>query len=182
MDARGRQHVLFVVPFILSMTTIDASAGAPMAQGRGRVNMQGAIVDTACAIAVESRDQTIDMGTVPLAEIQRNGKGRSKPFAIQLVNCVIERPSGKPDWRQFQVTFDGDADGTLFGVRGEATGLALQIIDYMGNIAIPGNPLPAGDIVPGSMQLNYTLRLVTNNRRLKSGDYFSAIRFKLDYF
>ena len=152
-------------------------------QGWGRVNMQGAIIDTACAIAVESRDQTIDMEVVPLADIIRDGQGRTKPFAIELVNCTLERANkNSPDWKQFQVTFDGDAEGDLFGVRGEASGIALQISDAAGNIATPGHPLPFEHLIPGNMKLDYAMKLVANSHALKAGDYFSAIRFKLDYF
>lgn len=149
--------------------------------GWGRVNMQGSIIDTACAIAVDSREQSIDMGVVPLADIIRDGQGHSKPFSIDLVNCVLDRP-GETDWKHFQVTFDGDPEGTLFGVRGGASGVGLQISDSLGNIASPGKTLPFVDITPGSMQLNYSLKLVANNHALKSGDYFSSIRFKVDYF
>lgn len=44
------------------------------AQGWGKVNMHGAIIDTACAIAAGSRDQTIDMDTIPLGQIIRDGQ------------------------------------------------------------------------------------------------------------
>lgn len=132
-------------------------------QGWGKVNMQGAIIDTACAIAVESRDQTIDMDVVPLADIIRDGQGQVKSFAIELVNCTLERANspgvnGKSaDWKQFQVTFDGDAEGALFGVRGDASGVALQISDVSGNIATPGTPLPLENIIPGDMRLDSRL-------------------------
>lgn len=173
---------LLVFSFMLSLASFSVSAAAPT-QGKGRVNMHGAIIDTACAIDVDSRDQVIDMGVVPLADIIRDGQGSSRDFSIRLVNCVLERPhTDKPDWKQFQVTFDGDAEGDLFGVRGEASGVALRIIDKIGNIATPGNPLPLENIIPGDLQLDYTLKLVANHHALKSGDYFSAIRFKLDYF
>ncbi|MBH3259861.1 type 1 fimbrial protein [Serratia marcescens] len=169
-----------VFSFMFSAGALTAFAAQ---QGQGRVSMQGAIIDTACAIAVDSRDQVIDMGVVPLADIIRDGQGSRRDFSIKLVNCVLERPhSDKPDWKQFQVTFDGDAEGELFGVRGDASGVALRIIDKMGNIALPGKALPLAAIVPGDLQLDYSLRLVANNHALKSGDYFSAIRFKLDYF
>ncbi|WP_049280651.1 fimbrial protein, partial [Serratia marcescens] len=75
------------------------------AQGWGKVNMHGAIIDTACAIAAGSRDQTIDMDTLPLGQIIRDGQGMTKPFSIELVNCILERPENKPDWKFFQVTF-----------------------------------------------------------------------------
>ncbi len=175
-------YFVFSFIFVLAYFPLQVTA-VGSSQGWGRVNMQGAIIDTACAIAIESRDQTIDMEVVPVADIIRDGQGRSKPFSIELVNCILERPNSKlPDWKQFQVMFDGDNEGELFGVRGEASGVALRITDGSGNIAMPGMPLRAQDIIPGAMQLNYHLRLVANQHALKAGDYFSAIRFKLDYF
>jgi type 1 fimbria pilin len=175
-------HGLIIVVFscLFSLTSFSALAIGAIA-GWGRVNMQGAIIDTACSIAVESRDQTIDMGTVPLADIIRDGQGHSKPFSIELVNCFFERQE-KEGWKQFQVTFDGDAEGDLFGVYGDASGVSLQVIDHYGNIALPGKPLPLMDIILGGRQLNYTMKLVANNHVLKSGNYFSSIRFKLEYF
>ncbi|HEJ0329742.1 type 1 fimbrial protein [Serratia marcescens] len=171
---------IVVISCLFSLAAFSTQASGSV-QGWGRVNMQGAIIDTACAIAVESREQTIDMETIPLADIIRDGQGRSKPFSIELINCLLERP-GKGDWKQFNVTFDGDAEGGFFGVRGEASGIALQIVDQAGNIALPGEPLPPINIISGAMRLNYTLRLMANSHALKAGDYFSSIRFKLDYF
>jgi len=145
--------------------------------------MQGAIIDTACAISVDSRDQSIDMDVIPLADIIRDGQGSAKSFSIELINCVSERhPSSKNNWINFQVTFDGEAEGNLFGVRGEASGIALEITDKYGNVAVPGEPLPHEDIKPGNMKLDYNLRLVASQHSLKPGDFFSAVRFKLDYF
>ncbi|MGN7975530.1 fimbrial protein [Serratia sp. 22264] len=171
---------LIVFSCLFSPVLFSAYAAGGLA-GWGRVNMQGSIIDTACAIAVDSREQSIDMGVIPVADIIRDGQGRRKPFSIGLVNCVLER-QGKEDWKQFQVTFDGDNEGDLFGVRGGASGVGLQISDGSGNIASPGKVLPLVGIIPGSMQLNYSLKLVANNHALKPGDYFSSIRFKLDYF
>jgi type 1 fimbria pilin len=174
------RKTLIVFSCIFPPLLFSAYAASDLA-GWGRVNMQGSIIDTACAIAVDSREQSIDMGVIPMADIIRDGQGRSKPFSIDLVDCVLGR-LGKEDWKQFQVTFDGDKEGGLFGVRGRASGVGLQISDSLGNIASPGKVLPFVDIIPGSMQLNYSLKLVANNHALKPGDYFSSIRFKLDYF
>lgn len=173
-------NALIVFSLLFSPVLLSAYASGDLA-GWGRVNMQGSIIDTACAIAVDSHEQSIDMGAIPLADIIRDGQGHSKPFSINLVNCVLERP-GKEDWKHFQVIFDGDLDGNLFSIRGDASGVGLQISDSLGNIASPGKALPFVDITPGSMQLNYSLKLVANNHALKSGDYFSSIRFKVDYF
>lgn len=158
-------------------------APAASSQGFGRVNMAGAIIETACAIDTLSRDQTINMGTVPVSQISRDGQGLIRPFSIQLVNCVLARHDKKlPDWRYFQVTFDGSADQGFFGVAGEAKGIALQIADSQGNIAIPGIPLPFGEITPNDMLLNYSLQLVSNNQDLHAGEYSSTVKFKMDYY
>ncbi|MEE4412055.1 MULTISPECIES: fimbrial protein [unclassified Serratia (in: enterobacteria)] len=165
------------------MLASGCSQVANASQGWGRVNMEGAIIDTACAIAAGSRDQTIDMDTVPVSQIIRDGQGLTRPFTVELINCVLERPDNKlPDWKHFRVTFDGDADGKLFGVQGEAKGVALQIADSLGNVAIPGGPLPVGDITPGRMLINYSMKLVSNNQPLRAGNYFSTVRFKMDYY
>lgn len=169
-----------MVSFIFILVAEPAKAAGSFHE-RGRVNMQGTIIDTACSIAVESQEQTVDMDIVPLADIIRDGHGQTTPFSIELVNCVAKR-SGKEDWKPFQVTFEGDAEGRLFGVQGEASGVALQITDAYGNIAAPGTPLPSGNIRPGNMRLDYRLKLMANNHALKSGDYFSSVRFRLDYF
>lgn len=177
---RINNNIFIVASCLLSLCGFPTQAASSV-QGWGQVNMQGSIIDTACSITVESREQTIEMEMVPLADIIRNGHGYSRPFSIGLVNCIVER-SNNEGRRQFQVTFDGDTDGGLFGVHGNVSGIGLQISDPQGNIAIPGKPLPLIDVLSGEMKLTYTLRLVANNHKLKAGDYFSSIRFKLDYF
>lgn len=171
---------LIVFSCLLFTALLPSHATAGLA-GWGRVNMQGSIIDTACAIAVDSREQSVDMGVIPVADIIRDGQGRSKPFSIRLVDCVLARP-GKEGWKHFQVTFDGDAEEGLFGVHGDTSGVGLQISDGLGNIALPGKALPLADVVPGNMRMDYAMTLVANNHAVKSGDYFTSIRFKLDYF
>lgn len=171
---------VFTCIFITSL--MPAMAGNTYLGGGG-VNMQGAIIDTACAIATESRDQSIDMEVVPLADMMIEGQGQRKPFSIELVNCELERHQDKKmRWKQFQVTFDGDAEGEFFNVRGEASGIALQITDELGNVASPGLPLPQENISSENLLLNYNIRLVANQYALKAGNYFSSIRIKFDYF
>lgn len=145
--------------------------------------MQGAIIETACAIATESREQIIDMNTIPFSQFSRNGISGSVPFNIQLINCVLERGDNKlSGWSQFQITFDGKADDDVFGIDGSASGIALNITDAFGNKATPGIPLPRHYIVPGSYRLDYTISLLRNNQPLKAGRYFSSVRFKMEYY
>ncbi|NTY86589.1 type 1 fimbrial protein [Serratia fonticola] len=149
----------------------------------GRVNMQGAIIETACAIDTLSRDQTIEMGTLPLSQIARDGRGLPRLFTVHLVRCSLIRPNASlSNWRHFKITFDGRNDSGLFAVDGQAKGVAIEIIDDNGNVALPGSPLPASRILAGDMRLNYSLRLVSNQQVLRPGNYTSALRFKMDYY
>ncbi|TNV23051.1 type 1 fimbrial protein [Buttiauxella sp. B2] len=153
-------------------------------QGNGRVSMQGSIIDTACAIDMVSRYQVIEVMTLPLGQIMRDGRGAKVPLGIRLVNCTLT-PSkpGQPDWSSFVVTFDGlSTRGNLFGIGGGAEGIGIEIADANGVVAIPGVPMPAGKLKEGSIQLDYTLSLVGNKDTLRPGNYQASVRFKLDYF
>jgi type 1 fimbria pilin len=163
---------------------LPASQAAPTASaGNGSVSMTGAIIDTACAIDIGSRTQSIVLPTLPVGQLIREGQGPTHPFAIRLVNCTLSRPDPRePNWQTFQVTFDGPADGTRFRIAGAAQGIALQIADGDGRVALPGIALPLQAVKPGTLVLPYTLRLVGNTQPLQPGDYRAAIRFKLDYY
>ncbi|MBH2879020.1 type 1 fimbrial protein [Serratia marcescens] len=173
-----------MLPCILApLLLINGIQAAHSSQNWGRVNMQGAIIDAACAIAAGSREQVIEIDTTPVADIIREGRGSARHFSIELVNCVLSRTERQlPDGSGFKVTFDGDADGELFEVHGEVKGVGLQIVDAKGNIARPGNPLPIREISSGRMLLSYEMRLIANKQPLRAGSYFSVVRFKMDYY
>lgn len=179
----------FVLPFLLACFSLPLmAAGAPDEgapnQGHGRVSMQGSIIDTPCAIAVESREQAIELFTIPVEKIIRDGAGPLKAFSINLVNCVLQPVSpNRSEWSNFKVTFDGPVtEGNLFALHGGARGVGLEITDSSGNRIWPGIPLQGGSLKPGSMRLDYTLRLVGNHQQLRAGAYHSTVRFKLDYY
>lgn len=178
-----RLHYSVIVFSCMFTSLLPRAFAGNTLSGWGVVNMQGAIIETACAIAVESQNQSIDIEVTSIADISRDGKGRVKPFAIELINCVIERQDkSKTDWKHFQITFDGDSEGNFFSVKGEASGIALKITDHSGKMARPGRPLAHVDLTSGNMKLNYNMHLVANQSVLRAGNFFSAIRFKMDYF
>jgi type 1 fimbria pilin len=168
---------------VTGLALLNAPAVALHNAGWGRVSMQGSIIETACAIEMNSREQVIEMATVPLSQIARQGEGIARPFTIRLVNCTLQHLNGKlPDWKAFRITFDGDARGDLLRVSGDAHGVALRISDRKGNIARPGEPMPSVAIEPGDRTLRFTMHLVSDNHPLKAGTYHSVVRFKMDYY
>ena len=152
-------------------------------QGNGYVSVEGSIIDSPCAIDAGSRDQSIELMTIPVSQMIHDREGPIRPFSIRLINCTLTPLTpGKPDWQSFEITFDGSLDGDNFQLFGKARGVSLKIIDAFGNRAFPGTPLPASAIEPGTMTLNYGMRLVSNNQRLKAGNYKTTIQFKMDYY
>lgn len=166
----------------IGLCVIAAVFSTPV-YAQGSVKMSGSIIETACAIDVGSRDQTIDMGSLALTQIRRDGQGPVHHFVIRLVNCVLESPNlNKPSSQYFRVTFDGAHSRGMFHVQGQAKGVGLQIQRHEdGEIAVPGKGMSIQSLTSGSRDLVYQLRLVSNHDSLASGQYASVLRFKLDY-
>lgn len=166
---------------LLNMSVISQTWSADM--GSGRVKMAGSIVDTACAIDINSIDQTLDMGVVPVGRIIRDGYSLQKSIVINLIKCVLNKSDENATrWKYFTITFDGMNDEGLFTVEGDAKGIALEIVDSNGNVAKPGLPLPAGKLEFGEMSLNYSIKIVSNYKTLQTGEYNSIIKYKMDYY
>ncbi|MEM6160431.1 fimbrial protein [Erwinia sp. P6884] len=173
--------IVSLIPLAVLSQVASASAAG---QGHANVRVQGSIIDTPCAIAAENRDQSIDLSTLPLSTIVNEGVGPEKPFTIKLLNCSPETfAKGHKDWSKFSITFDGKSTTeNLFSVSGEASGVGILLTDSSGNVAVPGKAMPQYAIMPDGMSLNYTLRLMANQQRMRAGDYQSTIRFKMDYY
>ncbi|WP_025119886.1 MULTISPECIES: fimbrial protein [unclassified Serratia (in: enterobacteria)] len=159
------------------VTALPAWAGS-------QLSMNGAIVATACDIDTTSRDQTVDMGTLPFDRIVNDSQALAQPFSIRLVNCTLKHTGDNILGKQhFRVTFDGRNEDGRFGVEGAARGVALVLSDTQGNEAVPGKELPTQTpVLQGKeMRLNYTARMVSNNQPLQTGTYSAQVRYQLDY-
>lgn len=175
------EHTVFrwVIAVVLMSSAFMVLASQP--QGHGTVNMAGSIIDTACAIAVSDQHQAIKFGTETTGELMHDGHGPRVPFRIHLVNCSL-KPSvqGRKDWSWFAVTFNGISDGGEFGVIG-TEGVWVRIADLNGNVALPGVPLPAQQLVAGEQSLDFTLQLTSNHLLLRAGSWHTTVRLKVDY-
>lgn len=81
------------------------------------------------------------------------------------------------------MTFDGLQGETpdKFSLTGQAEGINLQILDNQGYPARGGEVMPPLLLNGNEEGLDYTLRVVRNGQPLKAGDYYAALRFKVDY-
>lgn len=168
----------FLPLMLMSLSSVSLAAH----QGNGEVTMRGAILETACTIATRDAQQSIDMGSLPVSSLMRDGKGPASPFTIRLTGCMPGTSNSAAFSNKiFSITFDGSAEGSTFNLQGQASGVALRISDTAGNIAKAGIALPPQDINVGDMRLEYFLTLVSNQNTLMAGTYFTTVRFKLDY-
>ncbi|MGG4610155.1 fimbrial protein [Providencia sp. Me31A] len=148
---------------------------------RGEVHMGGSILETPCAIAMDSLDQTIEFDTVPLATLKQWGEGPRYPFVIRVIDCRLNSSFGLVP-QKFAMTFDGPSEPYGFSIFGTATGVALRLDDEHGQVVSPGQPLQIGLLHPGDHQLKYGLRVVSNHSPYTPGSFQSIIRFKLNYY
>lgn len=165
----------FLISGVLSFAHADEETGL--------LTIQGEITDAACAIATGSKEQSIDLGTIPISLIKQDGKGPEKSFSIHLINCnLIRHNSQNQLWNAVELTFDGPSEDNIFSIFGYAQGVGLSLRNSSDINIIPGRPVSKIDITPPSMRLDYHVRLVSNTKPLQSGSYYSAIRFKLEYY
>ncbi|ATM76885.1 MULTISPECIES: fimbrial protein [Serratia] len=163
---------------------VGAVTALPVWGEGSQLSMNGAIVATACDIDTTSRDQTVDMGTLPFDRIINDSQALSRPFSIRLVNCTLKHSNNNILGKQhFRVTFDGRNEDGRFGVEGQARGVALVLNDALGNEAVPGKALPPQTpVLQGKeMLLHYTARMVANNQPLQTGTYSAQVRYQLEY-
>lgn len=153
-------------------------------QGHGNVTIQGEINASACTIDTESIYQTINVGNINISNIiYSNGRNNVYPFNIVLINCMLIGSSLPiKNNKYFEVTFDGLSDSGSFILEGQAKGVSLQVMDSSGQIARPGIPLEKNEINSEKLVLNYSIRLVGNNRNVESGEFYTALRYKMDYY
>lgn len=177
------RNLFIIVPTLLIAMK---AMGSVTIQGinHGEVHMQGRIVEAACAIEMNSREQTVDMEVIPLVQLMNPSASISRPFSIRFIKCVLER-SNRSSWsllQAFRITFDGSQDGDLLRVEGEAKGIGLKIIDEAGNSVQLGEAMPVRMFRPGDNELRYTMHLLSNNTLLRVGAFHSIVRFKMDYY
>ena len=150
----------------------------------GRASFKGEVIAPACTLAMEDTYQAIDMGITPVRDLQDSFSGPEKRFRLRLRNCELAG-TGKRVYTasRVRVTFDGLQGETpdKFSLTGQAEGINLQILDNQGYPARVGKVMPPLLLNGNEEGLDYTLRVVRNGQPLKAGNYYAALRFKVDY-
>ncbi|HEM7146930.1 TPA: type 1 fimbrial protein [Providencia stuartii] len=160
---------------------IAVSTGAVSEVIKGKIALSGSILDTPCAIAMDSIDQSIDLGIIPISVLKQWGESPRLPFTIHLMGCRLHSSVGNA-WQTFTITFDGPTDNNGFAVYGQASGISLVLENRAGQRIQPGVPLQEDTIVMGNRTLEYAIKMVSSSASYQLGDFETTLRFKLDYY
>lgn len=180
----GMSYAVSSIPYLPPGMTLPEYWGEEHVWWDGRVGFSGEVLSPACTLAMEDTWQAIDMGETPVRDLQDIFAGPEKKFRLRLRNCELAG-TGKRVYTasRVRVTFDGLQGETpdKFSLTGQAEGINLQILDNQGYPARVGKVMPPLLLNGNEEGLDYTLRVVRNGQPLKAGDYYAALRFKVDY-
>ena len=149
----------------------------------GHATLTGTVVSSACTIALEDALQTVDMGVIPARELKKHGQGQVRRMNLHLRSCSLEQQDTGDLQPAVRVVFDGrfSGDPSLFTVAGSARGVALRIRDRNGRQIRAGESLPSAPVYGSEQGLHYWLQVVSDGTPLSAGDFYTAIRFSLNY-
>ena len=145
---------------------------------QGTVKLKGAILESACAISPDNVFQTVELGTIPLKTLERNGISQAYPFKIKLINCVLSDDSSDGN-KSIEVTFSPGSHGYVEPLQDR--GVALMVQDEKGHQITPGVPLPDIPIDSGEILLKYNIFLVANGKQVTSGNYYTTMNIVVSY-
>ncbi|HCD1278896.1 TPA: type 1 fimbrial protein [Citrobacter amalonaticus] len=161
---------------VLIMLFLEQSASGVVL--KGRVGMQGSILDSACSIDTPQEYQLVTMKTVPVGQILRDGHGEATSISILLMGC-----ESLAEGNLFRVTFYGtQGNKNTFSLSGNTKGIGMRIIDALGNEMQPGVPMESVQQATSTNKLEYTLILKSDGEILQPGNYQTTLRMKLEYY
>ncbi|MGF6593718.1 fimbrial protein [Pseudomonas sp. 2835] len=151
---------------------------------KGRVQLAGSIVDTACTIRVGNESQTIAFKPMALNGLVSGNATSQQPLTIYISDCITSgKNHNKTDPSQrFKLTFEGQPYGKYFGIQGGAKGIALQIKDNQGRLISPGMSLEHSALSIDSLMLDYSVTIVGSGHALEAGDYHATIKLNIQHF
>ncbi|AIL61829.1 fimbrial protein [Pseudomonas alkylphenolica] len=180
-----RSTALLLMPLFLYAWGQPASAAeAPIGGAlKGRVQLAGSIVDSACSIRVGNDNQTVAFKPTALNGLVSGDSSSQQSLSIHISDCISSSASSNSEPAQrFKLAFEGEAEGKYFGIQGGAQGIALQIKDEQGKLISPGMLLEHSSLSSDSLMLNYSLSLVGSGHALEAGDYHATIKLSIQHF
>ncbi|HAH3474004.1 TPA: type 1 fimbrial protein subunit FimA [Escherichia coli] len=175
----------FISMAVFSALTLGVatSASAAIVNG-GTVHFKGEVVEAACAVNMNSADQTVQLGQVRAAKLDADGKMSSPVgFDIELNDCSSAASSGA------SIIFSGPQGGladilSLQGSSaGSATNVGIKVMDYKG-VAVKFDGVTASSeytITDGTIKIPFQARYVAVGGAAGAGIANADATFKVQY-
>lgn len=159
--------------------TEPSTSNAP----KGRVQLTGSIVDSACTLSMSSDSQTVTFKPTALNGLIHGNNASQQSLKLYIGDCLASTAQRNSDpSKRFKLTFEGDGEGQYFSMQGSAHGVALQIKDKEGKSVSPGMLLEHNFASSDLLMLSYSLTLVGTGHALEAGDYHATIKLSIQHF
>lgn len=159
----------------------------------GVLHVHGALTESACRLAMSSAWQTVELGNLGTARVQKVGQ-QGTPIAVhlRLEDCLVgeSRNYNKlgnllwaPEMPALKIRFLAPADNnnlSLVKVNG-AEGIALLLSDASKHKIVLGEFSPLTLLTPGQNELTYYITPVRTKAGVNPGEYHAQIQFQLSY-
>ncbi|WP_270655262.1 fimbrial protein [Enterobacter bugandensis] len=175
-------------------TVADAASLNNVDGEHGTLTVSGQLVDSPCRMSMESRDQSVDLGTLSSADMAHTG-ARSRPvsFSVRLEGCLVasghlfDEQTDSTVWSSNQptvyVAFTAPADlndPSLMRLNG-VEGVALRITDdHNRDIRLGSRGLPQL-LTPGDNTLTWTVVAERVLGKMVPGMFRAIANFTLSY-
>lgn len=152
----------------------------------GKMYLQGKIIEAACY--VDPRDQylLVEFNDLSAREISGTSeKVSAHDFSIHLLGCALgdsQHPGSV--FHNATITFSGvpeHGNNNFLSVQPADENLAIEIFDRYGNPIKLGTPSPDYLLNPGKNTLYFTAYLISEDGRIKSGEFNAAMHFVVNY-
>lgn len=147
---------------------------------KGRVNMNGEILESACTIDLDSLNQTIDITDLPISSIRNHSENISKEFVIRLIDCRWGSET-QNNLKNISISFTGQSEGEYFKVDGDARGVFLALESSLGTRIIPNETVNFYNSFSRENVEKYRFKLLADGMPLKTGFFKTIIHFNIRY-
>lgn len=145
------------------------------------IDFFGTVVNRPCNIEPQSADQVVEMDSVIVKTLYRNGHSNPVPFSIKLTDCKTAVYQS--------VTFSGTEDHELPGklaINNGTNGAAIALFDHKGADIDLNQATSAVALQGGTTILNFTAYVqghpsAIQNKTITEGEFSSVANFVLAY-
>ncbi|HBB6573011.1 type 1 fimbrial major subunit FimA [Escherichia coli] len=175
----------FISMAVFSALTLGVATSASAATvNGGTVHFKGEVVDAACAVSLNSFDQTVNLGQVRAAKLA-NDADKSAPvgFDIELSDCSTLTSANAA------IIFTGNQPAghndilAVQGGAGTATNVGVQVTDYTGKAVIFDGSTASTNykLTDGTNKIPFQARYIAVGGAAGAGTANADATFKVQY-